>query len=323
MRTRTRAACTRSTVQRGRQQELPCPSEEATLASEGEEEGNELPSASTLEARFGLFTLSEDSQHALCPAENGTMACACARCSTWAAFISSGGYPRGRRQFEVLTSELAFSLARCLCVLRVALKLGEERPLRVLELGAGSGRLAHHVRKALGRMSAAGAGSSPDERKVLLIASDIASTRTSADLDAAGAGPDYPLLLADYRAALEQCRPDVALVCWMPLGSDWTPSIRACPSVQAYLLVGETSGVVCGSPGTWGRARAEDEQGALPPEVGGWTVRALEGTSARQLCMLDEPWDNTRHSQTVLFLREANVVLESEANVVLESLRQY
>ena len=46
---------------------------------------------------------------------------------------------------------------------------------------------------------------------------------------------------------------DVALVCWQPMGVDWTAAIRASASFQEYVLVGEVDDGICGDPSaTWG-----------------------------------------------------------------------
>lgn len=55
----------------------------------------------------------------------------------------------------------------------------------------------------------------------------------------------------DYVAALQSARPALVICAWMPGGEDWTPAFRACPSVQAYLLLGEARGGATGTPGSF------------------------------------------------------------------------
>jgi hypothetical protein len=118
--------------------------------------------------------------------------------------------------------------------LRAELAASGESELRVLELGAGAGCLARHLQAAL-------AGSA-----VRLSASD-SFERGLAPV----AGVEVRRL--DHRAALSAEAAHVVIVAFMPLGRDWTAEIRACPTVRAYVLLGETDDGCCGRPWpTWG-----------------------------------------------------------------------
>lgn len=45
----------------------------------------------------------------------------------------------------------------------------------------------------------------------------------------------------------------MVLCCWQPLATDFTRAIRATPSVQEYLLIGEADSDICGDVElTWG-----------------------------------------------------------------------
>lgn len=287
----------------------------ASASREGDERvqstcaDDDLPTARELERRFGLFGgAASAGGHELITSEGGSVRCACTRCLAWAEFINHGLAGNDRqsstKQYEVFTRELVAGLAGVLLSLRAALQaeLPGGRELRVLELGAGSGRLAHLLRAEL-------ASRGPGPEGVLLIASDILERDP-------GAKPRYPILAADYRQALKLCMPDVVLACWMPLGDDWTAAMRQTPSVHAYLLVGDTSGVLCGDPvKTWGRsARSRATHAAVPERAHGWHLRELVSLSECQLCMADEPWSNLRHSRTVLAVRDGTL-LESDATL--------
>ncbi|KAJ1628847.1 hypothetical protein T492DRAFT_874362 [Pavlovales sp. CCMP2436] len=259
--------------------------------SDARHETSELPSGSALQEDFGLFALAGGAHNPL-PGADGGIRCECARCAAWTLYISHGG-PGGVRQYEVFTREFVDALARAISALAAALHASlDARALRVLELGAGSGRLAHHLRAALAQL---GCGSD----SLLVIASDISPATGHFPLH-------FPVLESDYRASLARCLPDVVLVSWMPLGQDWSACIRSTPSVKAFFLVGETSGALCGDAQyTWGRAaRGTTAQPTVPARVGGWTMRELAEVSMVQLCMIDEPWDNVRHSRTVLSVRD-------------------
>lgn len=257
------------------------------------------PPLAELEAAFGLFAAARPEAHAPAPGARGEVRCACAQCAAWARYTrgaTNGGYPL----YEVHTAEHVRLLAALLLALRAALlPLLPARALRVLELGAGSGRLAHLLRAQLARAAAA---RGEPESGVLLIASDASPLPCCPALPAAAA---FPVLRARCEAALAACAPDVALVCWMPLGQDWCAAVRACPSVHACVLVGEAGRGICGdAERTWGGGGA----GApLPARVGGWAVAELAALARRQLCRLDEPWCNVRHSTTVLSARDERV----------------
>ena len=111
-----------------------------------------LPSASVLEREFGLF----DSTRAGClptvDATTGAVSCACAGCERWKRYITGTlgeGWPTFP-QYEVITADYVTQLARYLRRRRLEiLGADEPRPLRVLELGAGDGRLTRHLREHL------------------------------------------------------------------------------------------------------------------------------------------------------------------------------
>ena len=73
--------------------------------------------------------------------------------------------------------------------------------LRVLEVGAGDGRLAYHLRASL-------------------VGVPVELRATDSFVRGLAAAPGAEVRCADYRAALaeEEWHPDVVLCCWMPLG---------------------------------------------------------------------------------------------------------
>ena len=74
------------------------------------------------------------------------------------------------------------------------------------------------------------------------------------------------VMLLPAEEALEQFQPHIVLVSWMPLGMDFTTSIRATASVLEYILIGEADSGICGHPRlTWGIADSDDgSEGARP-----------------------------------------------------------
>ncbi len=213
-----------------------------------------------------------------------------------------------------------------------------QRPLRVLEVGAGDGRLAHHLGDALA--SGAAPGAAP------------AVALRAADSDARGLRAGSPcahlVQVAPCDAALLAAHaPDVVIACWMPFGCDWTALFRAAPSVREYVLIGEADDGICGLPWeTWGCARgcsgssdsgsdaessgsdsgaqrhggseagAAAESDAAPPRrkrrkrmppyaADGFARVDLQQLSRWQLCRTDARWRERGASHTVAFRRGA------------------
>jgi len=111
-----------------------------------------LPSASVLEREFGLFDPTRAGCLPTVDATTGAVSCACAGCERWKRYITGTlgeGWPTFP-QYEVITADYVTQLARYLRRRRLEiLGADEPRPLRVLELGAGDGRLTRHLREHL------------------------------------------------------------------------------------------------------------------------------------------------------------------------------
>ena len=193
-----------------------------------------LPSRADVEAAYSLFGVGE--KH---PVEftDGTPCCRCDRCEAWQHYIRGGckaGALSASPVYEVITAELVDGLASWLQRARHEHGISG-RMLRVVEVGAGDGRLTCHLRQHLAK------------------AGSIELTAT--DSFARGITPANGAVVRslDYQQALDELAPDIVLCCWLPLGSDWTSAFRACTSVCAYVLVGEVDDGCCGRPwATWG-----------------------------------------------------------------------
>ena len=287
-----------------------------------------LPSASVLEREFGLFDPTRAGYLPTVDATTGAVSCACAGCERWKRYITGTlgeGWPTFP-QYEVITADYVTQLARYLRRRRLEiLGADEPRPLRVLELGAGDGRLTRHLREHL------------DGHGIEVCATDDHSLGLAKG-DAKGG--HHGVVAADALDAVSQCgfsrEPttavsssssssslpgacDVALVCWQPMGVDWTAAIRASASFQEYVLVGEVDDGICGDPSaTWG-VRVHDSgdsgdggggEGTSEgrPDVtyasDGWSrVDVTEELGGRQICRTDERWLMGRRSRTTSFRR--------------------
>jgi len=144
----------------------------------------------------------------------------------------------------------------------------------------------------------------------------------------------FPVEEADVETALARYQPALVLASWMSMGTlpspdaaacrmalmrarsrrlrsigagvDWTRAIRATPSVQEYLLIGEVDFGVSGTPWeTWGIPLTAAAQNEAPPyELDGFRKVPLGALSVLQLARSDTPYVRF-HSQTVSFRRQA------------------
>jgi hypothetical protein len=247
-----------------------------------------------------------------------------------------------RQIFEYLTREYVDALAeRIAARARDLVERGvvAQRPVKVLEVGAGSGRLAEAVAAALHARAPllcdVIATDTGDWR--LFGGARAGAVRASADprfkLSAEGAdraegAVDGAALVRYSRGTssvvVKQHNPAIVLCAWMPPGVDWTAAWRKCDAVQEYVLIGETPGNddaakgavddgCCGSPFlTWGRGATK--AAPAPYASDGWDQAPLDEASALQLARFDAPYADEwrpfgrRHfSKSVAFTRRQRV----------------
>lgn len=128
---------------------------------------------------------------------------------------------------------------------RIAEISKEDKPVTILEVGAGKGQLTHWLKKYLTEHGL-------DEKKVKLIATDDQSWKKFEK-------PPFPVEKLDYPSAITKYAPDIILTSWMPLDEDWTPIFRKEPAVKEYILMGETDNGCCGSSETWKTCPYEED----------------------------------------------------------------
>uniref|UniRef100_A0A7S0RVG8 Uncharacterized protein n=1 Tax=Pyramimonas obovata TaxID=1411642 RepID=A0A7S0RVG8_9CHLO len=302
--------------------------------------GDELPSQADIIDEFGLFESGTGCSVQVSDA--GRVFCLCRECQRWKAFLDGHhceGASKGWPQYEVVTRDYIALLAAYIHGLAVHEK--SKRPsagtLRVLELGAGDGRLTHHLAESLRQLQ---------DRDELPNQSSVAAHGKSSpwvDVCACDSGlrglhkaspVGERVELMDYTKALELHQPHLVICCWQPMGTDWTKEVRATTSVQEYLLIGETDDGICGRPWeTWGfsfmcessSSSDEDEDETdedvaakerrtsekvqspssmlRPFQADGFQRVELPTLSAVQICRTDERWSSRRHSRTVSFQR--------------------
>eukprot|EP00927_Polykrikos_kofoidii_P077278 TRINITY_DN74236_c0_g1_i1.p1 TRINITY_DN74236_c0_g1~~TRINITY_DN74236_c0_g1_i1.p1 ORF type:complete len:305 (-),score=28.48 TRINITY_DN74236_c0_g1_i1:330-1244(-) len=264
----------------------------------------ELPTFEEVVEEFGLF----GGQCEPSTSQGGILTCECKECTRWRAFFSGGPF------YEVHTHGHVAELARYLVSLaheRQSLLRGG--PLRILEVGAGSGLLTAHLRSSIRTLVQAGTVEvlqATDRGDRGLAVSSLSHIQS--EMPSAAALPVVECM--SYTDALVVKSPHVVICSWMPLGQDWTPAFRRCPSVFEYILIGEADTGVCGSRATWFRGKGPARRRARARgwdiyESVGWRRRDLEAvTGVGQVCRLDDRWDSRRHSSTVSFRREAILV---------------
>ncbi|KAL7752916.1 hypothetical protein RI367_001365 [Sorochytrium milnesiophthora] len=166
---------------------------------------------------------------------------------------------------ELLTAEYIHALSSYL--LRRLKSIQRQRPT-VLEIAAGNGRLTYLLNQTM--HSAAN-----------VLASDLDGVKGTYE-------HLYPVARESHLESLARVKPDIVLCSWMPKDVDLSAAIRDTPSVQEYVLIGETDHGVSGNAWlTWGLT-------ANPREGDDWTRRwrrhDLQDISLLQIGRSDTPW---------------------------------
>lgn len=153
----------------------------------------------------------------------------------WKRFVENKESP----VYEIWTEEYIEGLSNYLVERAESLQTLGKKPLTVLEVGAGDGKLSHFLQQKLEEKL-------PGVFKIIATDSGEDKIKT-----------DCPIEIIDYKQALNKYQPAVVICSWMPLGVDFTAVFRATPSVREYILIGEINGC-CGNRQTWGYAYEKD-----------------------------------------------------------------
>lgn len=201
--------------------------------------------------------------------------------------------PGAKWKYEILTQEHIGQLSTYLQQRAEKYGATPQNPLRILEVGAGDGRLTHFLSENLSntiRLEATDSGHKKikPEFPVTIIKGDRGETD--------GLGP--------IEKAMQEYQPDIVISSWMPINKDWTKTFRDMPSVKEYILIGDPE--VCAQPWeTWGTDlesnRPKDE---APFAQDGFSATHLKELEKFQVCRTDHVLDDESHSDTVSFRRE-------------------
>ncbi len=175
------------------------------------------------------------------------------------------------KAFELLNRE--FVVALCDHIQKRMNERPRTESFVILELGAGNGRMAHFVQEELNSRA-------PNKAKVIAV--DDGNWKIE--------HPFGNVEQMDYKIALEKHKPNMVLIAWMPYEKDWSTDVRAIPSVEEYILMGEPASTgtpweTWGEPDhTWDDEEMEEYKNEPPPfEKDGFEKKDLPTVSSKQI----------------------------------------
>lgn len=175
------------------------------------------------------------------------------------------------RIYEILTQEYVSALAEILQPYK-----------KILEVGAGDGRLSHFLRQRLPNAA--------------IVAIDDYSW---------GIEPLFQVEKMGIKTGLNKYCPEIVVSSWMPYRVDWTIAFRKCHGLKGYILIGETEHGCCGRASVWRDKYIQD----------GFARYDLNELQKLQICRTDydiicggewqklDPENDPGNSSTVFFKR--------------------
>lgn len=150
---------------------------------------------------------------------------------------------------QILTREYIHALSDYLSSRISELTSELKRPVKIVETGAGTGRLAHFITEDFKERK-------PEELQLF----------TYQPTDIYEGDNPFPVDIVDYKEAIKGA--DIVVTSWMPIGHDWSKDYRAEASVQEYILLGNP---IQGNVDTF-----IDSQTGSMDEIGGFGKVELE-----------------------------------------------
>jgi len=204
----------------------------------------------------------------------------------WSEFCSDHEKP----VFEFLNEDFLDAFADYFVDKIKEYNINKEKPLMVLEIGAGNGRLTHFLQEKLEQKA-------PGQVKVI-----------ATDSGGWGIKSDFPVEQLEHVEAMEKYKPDIVIFSWMPYKEDSTKDIRKIDSVKEYILIGEKNYGCCGDPWeTWGTPWNSNEYNTneIPLyKKDGFEKEELKNLSKLQICRTDRMPGHDNNSATVSFKRK-------------------
>lgn len=143
-------------------------------------------------------------------------------------------HEKGKEIYELFNKEHLEAFSNYLTERLHAYGATPDKPLTIVECGAGNGKLSHYLRRFLSKKA-------PGLARV--IATDSGEWNIA---------PQFPVEKMDYKTAVDTFNPDIVIQSWLCLYQDTTSEFRKNPNVKEYILIGDSE--CCGDPiETWGQ----------------------------------------------------------------------
>jgi hypothetical protein len=189
--------------------------------------------------------------------------------------------------FEFLNEEFIEDFSNYLIERINKLESIKDKPIIILEIGAGNGRLTHFLQQKM-ELKIPG--------KVKIIASDNGSWKLKTI---------FPVeVLQNHRMAVEKFKPKIILFSWIPGNDDnITADFRRDKNVSEYILIGpKDNGEICGDDWlTWGKRNKDISQNLqVWYEKDGFEREDLNNVEKNQICRIDEPIEGYIHNSGVV-----------------------
>lgn len=189
--------------------------------------------------------------------------------------------------YEIWTKEYINAFGNYLAKRVEELGGTEERPIVILEVGAGNGKLTHFLQEKMDELM---------PKRVKIVASDSGDWKIPSV---------FPVDNISHSEALQKYQPAIVIFSWMPWRYDCTADFRAAKSVDEYILIGEASGC-CGDEWlTWGdvwvlgEEEYEKHKNELPPfEADGFESIWHEDLEKLQFSRIDITEGNSTSTTT-------------------------
>lgn len=188
----------------------------------------------------------------------------------------------GFGKYEILTREFVEQFSQYLSSKIISHTNQNPTKCRIVEVGAGDGRLSEFLNRAL---------QSQVEGLYELIPTD------SGDQDSWNVDLTFPVIALDNESALK-LNPHIIICSWMPQTEDWTANFRRLANLKEYILIGDPSHCGCLYQ-TWGQLRNPPDY-----ERDGFTRFDRPELSRWQLCSYDILTERRHYSETVSFERQ-------------------